>query len=114
MFQYELIITKITIMMIINIYVSTQYQPGTELVFTLSSQLYERGISYSIDDEIKVRRADNLEMGSDKVHIEQELAQVHKIPEPISQRENSIWPSPQHATITTNNILSHTVLPNLI
>lgn len=49
-----------------------------------------------------------------KVHIEQELAQVHKIHKPISQGENSIWPSPRHSTIPPNNILSQTVLQNLI
>lgn len=49
-----------------------------------------------------------------KVQIEQELAQVHKIHEPVSQGENSIWLSPRHSTVPPNNILSHTVLQDLI
>lgn len=101
-------------MIINNIYVSTQYEPGTELVFILYSQLYEVGISYSTDNETRSEEQTAKKWSQIKVHIEQELAQVHKIDKPISQGENRIWPSSRHSTIPPNNIVSGIVLHSLI
>lgn len=46
-----------------SIYVSTQSEPGTKLVFIYSSQLHAVGTSHPIDEETKAGRADGLRNG---------------------------------------------------
>ena len=54
-------------MTINNIYVSSQYEPGTELVFTeFLPQHYEGGISYSVDEEQRPEEQTAKKMVSDR------------------------------------------------